>query len=70
MLHATFKLLMLAAKSFMKIKQVNSKVIERQQLKIMFNKLCRVNDSGKRVKENMLERVLQATNVSLNASGG
>ena len=66
--HAAFELLVLAAESFIKIKQVNSKVIERQQLKIMFSELCGVNDSGKRVKENMLERVLQATNVLLNAS--
>ena len=42
--HAAFYLLVLAAKSFIKIKQVNSEVIELQQLKIMFNELCGVND--------------------------
>ena len=59
---------MLAPKSFIQIKQVNSKVIEPHMLKIMFFKQCGVNDSGKRVKENMLERVMRAMNVSLNAS--
>ena len=49
MLHAAFELLVLATESFIKIEQVNSEVIERQQLKIMFNELCGVNDSGKRV---------------------
>ena len=69
MAHAAFELLVLPAKSFyIKIKQVNSELIERQQLKIVFNELCGVNDSGKRVKENMLERVMWAMNVLLNAA--
>ncbi len=66
--HAAFELLMLAAKSFIKIKQVNSEEIMRNMLMIMFNELCRVTSLEKRVKETMFERVMRATNVSLNAS--
>jgi hypothetical protein len=66
--HAAFELLMLAAESFIKIKQVNSEHIKRQMLMIMFNKLCGVTSLEKRVKETMFERVIRATNVSLNAS--
>jgi hypothetical protein len=47
--HAAFQLLLLAAKSFIKIKQVNIKHIKRQMLMIMFNKLCGVTCSEKRV---------------------
>jgi hypothetical protein len=35
---------------------------------IMFNELCGVTSSEKRVKETMFERVIWAMNVSLNAS--
>ena len=35
---------------------------------IMFNELCRVTSSKGRVKENMFERVMRATNVLLNFS--
>ncbi len=66
--HAAFELLVLAAKSCIKIKQVNSKHIERQMLMIMFNKLCGVTSLEKRVKETMFKRVIWAMNVSLNAS--
>jgi hypothetical protein len=66
--HAAFELLVLTAKSFIKIKQVNSKHIKRQMLMIMFNKLCGVTSLEKRVKETMFKRVIWATNVSLNAS--
>ncbi len=66
--HAAFELLMLAAESFIKLKQVNSEHIKRQMLMIMFNELCGVTSSEKRVKETMFERVIRATNVSLNAS--
>jgi hypothetical protein len=65
---AAFELLVLAAESFIKIKQVNSKEITWNMLMIMFNKLCGVTFSEKRVKETMFERVMWATNVSLNAS--
>ncbi len=37
-------------------------------LMIMFNELCGVTSLEKRVKETMFERVIWATNVSLNAS--
>ncbi len=66
--HAAFELLVLAAESFIKIRQVNSKEIMRNMLMIMFNELCGVTSLEKRVKETMFERVMRATNVSLNAS--
>jgi hypothetical protein len=66
--HAAFELLVIAAKSFIKIKGLNKDHIERNTLMIMFNELCRVTSSKGRVKENMFERVMRATNVSLNAS--
>ncbi len=66
--HAAFELLVLATESFIKIKQVNSEEITRIMLMIMFNELCGVTSSEKRVKETMFERVMRATNVSLNAS--
>jgi hypothetical protein len=66
--HAAFELLVLAKESFIKIKQVNSEKITRNMLMIMFNKLCGVTSSEKRVKETMFERVMRTTNVSLNAS--
>jgi hypothetical protein len=66
--HATFELLVVAAKSFIKIMGVNKDHIERNTLMIMFNELCGVMSSKGRVKENMFERVIRATNVSLNAS--
>jgi hypothetical protein len=37
-------------------------------LMIMFKELCGVTSSEKRVKETMFERVIRATNASLNAS--
>jgi hypothetical protein len=66
--HAAFELLVIAAESFIQIKGVNKDHIERNTLMIMFNKLCGVTSSMGRVKENMFERVMRATNVSLNAS--
>ncbi len=66
--HAAFDLLVLAAESFIKIKQVNSKHIEWQMLMIMLNELCGVTSSEKSVKEIMFKRVIWATNVLLNAS--
>jgi hypothetical protein len=66
--HAAFELLMIAAESFIQIKGVNKDHIERNTLMIMFNELCGVTSSMGRVKENMFERVMRATNVSLNAS--
>ncbi len=66
--HAAFELLVIAAKSFIKIKGVNKDHIERNMLMIMFNELCGVTSSKGRVKENMFERVMRATNVLLNAS--
>ena len=66
--HAAFELLVIAAKSFIKIKGVNKDHIERNTLMIMFNELCGVTSSKGRVKENMFERVMRTTNVSLNAS--
>jgi hypothetical protein len=64
--HAAFELLVLAAESFMKIKQLKSEEITRNMLMIMFNELCRVTPSEKRVKKTMFERVMQVTNVLLN----
>ena len=66
--HAALELLVIAAKSFIKIKGVNKDHIERNTLIIMFNELCGVMSSKGRVKDNMFERVIRATNVSLNAS--
>jgi hypothetical protein len=66
--HAAFELLVIAAESFIQIKGVNKDHIERNTLMIMFNELCGVTSLKGRVKENMFERVMQATNVSLNAS--
>ena len=67
--HAVFVLLVIAAESFIQIKGVNKVHIERDTLMIMLNELCGVMSSkGSRVKENMFERVMRATNVSLNAS--
>ncbi len=66
--HAAFELLVLAAESFIKIKQVNSKEITWNMLMIMFNELYGVTSLEKRVKETMFERGMRATNVSLNAS--
>ena len=66
--HAAFELLLIATKSFIKIKGVNKDHIERNMLMIMFNKLCGMTSSKGRVKENMFERVMWAMNVSLNAS--
>jgi hypothetical protein len=63
-----FELLVLAAESFIMIKGVNKDHIERNTLFIMFNEMCGVTYSKGRVKENMFERVIRATNVSLNAS--
>jgi hypothetical protein len=56
--HAAFELLVLAAESLIKIKQVNSEHIKRQMLMIMFNKLCGVTSLEKRVKKTMFERVI------------
>jgi hypothetical protein len=67
--HAAFELFVLAAESFIQIKGVNKDHIERNTLMILFNELCGVTSSkGRRVKDNMFERVMRATNVSLNAS--
>ena len=66
--HAAFELLVIAAESFIQIKGVNKDHIERNTLMIMFNKLCGVTSSMGRVKENMFERVMRTSNVSLNAS--
>ena len=66
--HAAFELFVLASESFIKIKGVNKDHIEHNKLMIMFNELCRVTSSKKRVKENMFERVMRAANVLLNAS--
>jgi hypothetical protein len=66
--HAVFELLVIAAKSIIQIKGVNKDHIERNTLMIMFNELCGVTSSKGRVKENMFERVMRTSNVSLNAS--
>ena len=64
---AIFKLLVLAVESFIKIKQVNCEVIVQKQLLVAVNKLCGIA-SGDRIKENMLERVLRLTTVSLDVT--
>ena len=64
---AIFKLLVLAIKSFIQIKQVNCEVIVRKQLLVAVNKLCGIT-SGDHIKENMLERVMQLTTVSLDVT--
>jgi hypothetical protein len=66
--HAAFELLVITAKSLIMIKGVNKDHIEHNTLMIMFNELCGVKSSIGRVKENMFERVMRATNDSLNAS--
>jgi hypothetical protein len=66
--HAAFELLVITAKSLIMIKGVNKDHIEHNTLMIMFNELYGVKSSKGRVKENMFERVMRATNVSLNAS--
>ncbi len=67
--HAAFELFVLAAESFIQIKGMNKDHIKRNTLMILFNELCGVTSSkGRRVKDSMFERVMRATNVSLNAS--
>jgi hypothetical protein len=60
---AVFKLLVLAVESFIQIKQVNCEVIPRKQLLVTVNKLCGIASSGNRIKENMLERVIEEATV-------
>jgi len=64
---AVFKLLVLAVESFIQIKQVNCEVVVRKQLLVAVNKLCGIA-SGDRIKENMLERVMRSTTVSLDVT--
>jgi hypothetical protein len=64
---AAFDLLVLTVESFIQIEQLNSKVIMWKQLLIVLNKLCGIK-LDIRVKENMLEWVMAATMVSLNAN--
>jgi hypothetical protein len=61
---AAFNLLVLAIELFIQIKQLNSDVIVRKQLLIVLNELCGIK-SDICVKENMLERVMAATTISL-----
>ena len=64
---AVFKLLVLAVKLFIQIKQVNCKVIVRKQLLVVVNNLCGIA-SVDRIKEKMLEQVMRLTTVSLNVT--
>ena len=64
---AIFKLLVLAVKSFIQIKQVNCKVIVRKQLLVVMNKLFGIA-CGDHIKDNTLERVMRSTTVSLDVT--
>jgi hypothetical protein len=61
-----FKLLMLAAESFMQINLVNSVIVPRQKIIMRVNELCGVTFERK-PKTSIFERVMRSTNVSLNA---
>jgi hypothetical protein len=62
-----FQCLVLAFESFIQINQVNTNTFSNKQLMIIVNKVCDIT-SDKRIKETMLQRLLDATNVSLGVS--
>ena len=62
----TFKLLVLAAESFMQINQVNSVIVPWQKIIMRVNELCGVIFERK-PKTSIIDRVMRLTNVSLNA---
>ncbi len=65
-LHA-FNLLMLTVESYVQINQFNSVVVERHQLLMTVNACCGVAPSECKTKHSVFDRVMKATNVSLNA---
>jgi hypothetical protein len=60
---AAFRLLVLAVKLYIQIKQLNCKVIVWKQLLVVVNKMCGIT-SIDRIKENMLNRVMRWMPVS------
>ena len=64
---AVFKMLILAVKLFIVIKQVNCKVILWKQLLVVVNTLWRIKSNNK-IKENMLKRVMRSATVLLDAT--
>jgi hypothetical protein len=62
-----FHYLVLAFESYIQLNQVNTTTFSNKQLKITVNKVCNIS-SEKRIKETMLQRFLNATNVSFNLS--
>jgi hypothetical protein len=65
-LHA-FNLLVLVVESYVQINQVNSVVVKWQQLLMTVNVCCGVAPSECKTKHSVFDRVMKATNVSLNA---
>ena len=61
-----FKLLVLAAESFMQINGVNSVIVPRQKIIMRVNELCSITSEGK-PKTSIFDRVMRLTNISLNA---
>ncbi len=61
---AAFKLLLLAVESYIQIKQLNCEVIVWKQLLAVVNKMCGIA-SISNIKENMLDRVMWSTPVSV-----
>ncbi len=61
-----FKLLVLAAESFMQINDVNSVIVPRQKIIMRVNELCSIT-SERNPKRSIFDRVMRLTNVSLNA---
>ena len=64
---AVFKMLVLAVESCIQIKQINCKVIVRKQLVVIVNVLCDII-SGNCLTENIFERVMSLTEVSLDVT--
>jgi hypothetical protein len=61
-----FKLLVLAAESFMQINDFNSVIVPWQKIIMRVNELCSITSEGK-PKTSIFDRVMRSTNVSLNA---
>ncbi len=64
---AVFKILVLAVELCIQIKQINCKVIVRKQLVVIVNVLCGII-SGNCLTENIFERVMRLTEVSLDVT--
>jgi hypothetical protein len=64
---AVFKLLVFAVESFIKIKQLNCEVIVWKHLMVTVKELCGIKSTN-RMNENMWERVMRLTTVSLDVT--